>query len=108
MAVKKTDGKPTKRKFGDGTPGPGRPKGVPNKNTKALKDMILQALDEQAGGGVGYLKVQAIENPTAFMTLLGKVLPTQLTGSGGGPIQFEPMSLAEFYGAIKTDPKSGA
>lgn len=60
--------------------GPGRPKGLENKVTKELKQMILDALDES--GGVEYLKLQAIDNPGAFMTLIGKVLPTTLNGSG--------------------------
>jgi len=77
MAVKKTDKKP---RVGDGTPGPGRPKGVANKNTKALKEMILGALDNK--GGVAYLEQQAEENPTAFMTLIGKVLPMTVAGTG--------------------------
>lgn len=77
----------TKRKVGDGTPGPGRPKGTPNKATAALKDMILKALDE--AGGVEYLTRQAEDNPTAFMTLIGKVLPMQVTGEGGGAVIHE-------------------
>lgn len=60
-----------------GNAGLGRPKGVPNKTTAALKDMILGALDRQ--GGVDYLVRQAEANPAAFMSLLGKVLPTTLT-----------------------------
>lgn len=59
---------------------PGRPKGIPNKVTGALKDMILAALDES--GGVDYLVEQAKQNPGAFMTLIGKVLPLQVTGPG--------------------------
>ena len=59
-----------------GNRGKGRIKGVPNKATKALKDMILGALDD--AGGQDYLRRQSIENPTAFMTLIGKVLPTTI------------------------------
>ena len=57
----------------------GRKKGVTNKTTALLKDAVLQAA-ELAGdkdGMVGYLTTQAKDNPTAFLTLLGKVLPLQ-------------------------------
>lgn len=80
--VKKTDGKP--RRVGDGTPGPGRPKGVPNKNTTALKDMILGALGK--AGGIDYLLAQAHENPNAFLTLVGKVLPLDVNAKHEGKI----------------------
>jgi hypothetical protein len=60
--------------------GKGRPKGALNKTTAALKDMILQALDNK--GGVKYLETQAEANPTAFLSLIGKVLPTTLHGAG--------------------------
>lgn len=77
--------------------GIGRKKGVPNKNTAQLRDMILQALNDQPGGGVAYLKIQAVENPGPFMTLLGKVLPTQtqLSGPDGGPIPVAPLDPKE-------------
>lgn len=56
----------------------GRAKGTPNKVTAALKDMILTALDEaHPDGSIAYLKSQASANPTAFLTLVGKVLPMQ-------------------------------
>lgn len=32
-------------KIGKGKPGPGRPKGVPNKATTAIKEMVVQALN---------------------------------------------------------------
>lgn len=54
----------------------GRQKGTPNKVTGALKDMILQALHNK--GGVEYLEQQADDNPTAFLGLVGKVLPLQV------------------------------
>ncbi len=65
--------------------GPGRPKGVSNKTTRELKDMILTALDK--AGGVTYLTEQAKKNPKAFLTLIGKVLPMQISGDGGGPVR---------------------
>lgn len=58
----------------------GRSVGTPNKFTASIKDMIVQALDES--GGVAYLVEQAKENPNAFLTLIGKVLPTQISGVG--------------------------
>lgn len=65
------------------TSGQGRPKGAQNKTTKALKEMILGALDQ--AGGEAYLLQQARENPNAFMTLVGKVLPTTLAGDPENP-----------------------
>lgn len=62
--------------------GPGRPPGTQNKVTKELKEMILAALDES--GGVDYLKRQAEENPGPFMSLIGKVLPMTVQGTGEG------------------------
>lgn len=50
-----------------------------------MKDMILQALDD--AGGVSYLRDQADTNPSAFLTLVGKVLPLQVTGENGAAIQ---------------------
>jgi hypothetical protein len=58
----------------------GRAKGTPNKENKELKDMILGALDK--AGGIGYLHEQANANPTAFMSLIGRVLPMTVTGTG--------------------------
>jgi hypothetical protein len=65
-----------------GKPGPGRPKGTANKVTKELKGMILGALD--AAGGVEYLTERANDPRTAsaFLTLVGKVLPMTVQGAG--------------------------
>lgn len=79
-------------KIGEGRPGPGRPKGVPNRTTTLLKDAILQAATEAGGpdGLIGYLKFAAADSPAAFMSLLGKVLPMQINhaDADGDKIQF--------------------
>jgi hypothetical protein len=51
----------------------GRKVGTPNKIPKEFKEMIREALD--GAGGVEYLQQQATDNPGAFLTLVGKVLP---------------------------------
>ena len=68
-----------------GNAGKGRPKGSPNKITADLKRAILEAAEAAGGplGTVGYLTVQATENPASFMTLLGKVLPLDVNGNVG-------------------------
>jgi hypothetical protein len=81
----------TKPKVGTnrGNAGKGRPKGSPNKTTALLKDAILQAAEAagDAEGMIGYLTVQARENPAAFLTLLGKVLPMQVQGDPDAPVK---------------------
>lgn len=72
------------------TPGSGRKAGTRNNTSKALREQILQALDEQEGGAVGYLKRLAVTDQKAFAGLLGRVLPTQLTGDDqGGAVRIE-------------------
>lgn len=65
----------------------GRQKGTPNKVTGNVREMVLRALDK--AGGEEYLLAQARDNPNAFMALVGKVLPTQITGPNDGPIKSE-------------------
>lgn len=60
--------------------GGGSRKGRPNKATAELKDMILGALSD--AGGQAYLQKQAKEQPAAFLTLIGKVLPKDLNLAG--------------------------
>ena len=65
----------------------GRQPGSLNKVTGDIKTMVVGAL---AGvGGTEYLMRQAEENPAAFMSLVGRVLPLQVTGVGGGAIRIE-------------------
>lgn len=76
------------RRIGDGTPGPGRKKGVPNKTTTQLKEAILGAAaehgedDSGTDGLKGYLRKVAREDVKAFAGLLGKVLPLDINAKG--------------------------
>lgn len=60
----------------------GNRKGVPNKATAQLKDMILTALGN--AGGAEYLERRANDPRTAaaFLGLIGKVLPMTIQGAG--------------------------
>lgn len=74
--------------IGKGQPGPGRPKGMTNKTTTALKEAILLAAaehgenDEGKDGLKGYLRKVAREDVKAFSGLLGRVLPLDVNATG--------------------------
>lgn len=59
--------------------------GIPNKINADIKAMILEALDK--AGGADYLVAQSESNPTAFMTLVGKVLPMTVSGDPDSPLK---------------------
>lgn len=70
--------------------GAGRPKGSVNKTTAAAKAVIEQAAAELGGTDrlVAWAK-EAPENERAFWaTIYPKLLPLQVSGEGGGPIEF--------------------
>src|SRR4051794_26034007 len=58
----------------------GSRKGIPNKIGADVRAMILAALER--AGGEDYLLEQAHDNPRAFLSLLGRIIPTQVTGPG--------------------------
>ena len=62
----------------------GRQKGTPNKITVELRDMILGALND--AGGQAYLVEQAQKTPSAFLSLVAKVLPMRVEGHDGAPL----------------------
>lgn len=80
----------------------GRPKGVPNKVNQTLKLAILLAAEEVGdkwrdaaaekgevvtGGLTGYLAMVASSDIKAFCALLGRVLPLEVTGKDGEPLE---------------------
>ena len=91
--------------------GSGRQKGTPNKMSKLMKESIILAAERQGemmvkkiygdsedeadqrfveeakkDGMTAYLQLQAEKNPTAFMTLMGKVLPMQVNAEVAGDV----------------------
>jgi hypothetical protein len=67
-----------------------------------LRDCIIRAGELAGGGGeaglIEYLRRQSLENPTAYLQLLAKVLPTQIAGdSEGGPLTVEIVRFEIVY-----------
>lgn len=93
---------------GDGK-GPGRPPGSPNKIPKAVKEMVLDALDNL--GGTTYLEKLGKENATSFATLIGKIIPLQIANADGEvfkteqAIPEEDKAILNHYIALKTQEK---
>jgi hypothetical protein len=86
--VSKNAGK-TQEGVGSGAPGPGRPRGVRNKLTN-LRDAVLEAFETV--GGAAYL-VKLAEGTqsdrAAFVSLMNKVLPTQVNQQVEGGVRLE-------------------
>lgn len=82
--------------------GKGRQKGVPNKVTGEVKQMILDAL--AGAGGVAYLQERAEDPKTAsaFLTLVGKVLPLQIAGDPSNPLVHQIQKIER----VVVDPKT--
>src|SRR5580704_6940382 len=73
--------------IGGGKPGPGRPKGVRNKFTEDLKQVILDGLHNTNDEGLfGFVRDTAIETPTAGLSILGRLIPVSLVGTLDGTI----------------------
>lgn len=72
-------------------PGPGRPKGVPNKTTQTAKEAI--ALAAEGLGGTERLIAWAQEDPlnerAFWSSIYPKLLPLQVAGEDGGPVRIE-------------------
>lgn len=66
--------------------GPGRPKGSANRVTADLRTLITESLT--VAGGVKYLADQAVINPQAYLSLIGKALPRDynLGGQDSNPV----------------------
>lgn len=68
--------------------GAGRKVGANGKINKLIREAVLEAADKVGSDGkgkdgmVGYLQKRAIDQPQAFMGLLGRAMPMQVEGGG--------------------------
>lgn len=87
-----TEPKKTGR-FGKGNPG--KPKGAISKTTRTAKEAI--ALAAEGLGGADRLVAWAQEDPlnerAFWSSIYPRLLPLQVTGEGGGPIQVSQIQL---------------
>lgn len=69
--------------------GRGRPKGSPNKVTAAAKEVIAAAAAELGGQTrlVAWAREDAKNEHAFWATIYPKLLPLQVSGEGGGPVQ---------------------
>jgi hypothetical protein len=83
------NGEKTGIEVGSGQPGPGRPRNVKNRLTN-LREAVLEAFDQV--GGAQYLAKLAAGSSSdraAFVSLVSKVLPTQINANVEGGIQVQ-------------------
>lgn len=69
--------------------GAGRKPGVPNALTAAAKDVIQEAAERLGGVDrlVTWVKLEPANEKVWWGTIYPKLLPLQLSGEGGGPVQ---------------------
>ena len=76
------------------TSGQGRPKGIPNKTTRDVREAIALLAESTVGQVEGWLKAVAAEDPAKALDLwlklveyhVPKLARTEMTGANGGPV----------------------
>ena len=70
-------------------PGPGRPKGSPNKTTAAAKEVIAEAAETLGGAKrlLAWIKEDDANERAFWTSIYPKLLPLQVSGENGGPIR---------------------
>jgi hypothetical protein len=74
----------------------GRKSGTTNRLTKAVKDALLESLNEGAGATAFFISLKnskRSEDRRTFAQLCGRLISTELTGAGGAPLTPEFCAL---------------
>ena len=82
------------QKIGEGAPGPGRPKGVPNRSTAAVREAIARMAEDNADKFAEWLTQVAAESPEKACDIylkaieyhIPKLARTEVTGADNGPL----------------------
>lgn len=82
--------------------GAGRPAGSRNKITKDVRAAIETAF--AMVGGEQYLATVAKDNPAVFCSLLGKIVPREITGPEGGPLTVQVLQFADHTNSTSLAP----
>jgi hypothetical protein len=87
VSLKKRQRKANSGSFTKERPGPGRPRGVPNKFTGDLKEAILAGVNGSNKQGVaGFVLDLSLDRPTSAAALLGRLIPVSMVGTLDGTI----------------------
>jgi len=81
-------------KIGEGAPGPGRPKGVPNRSTAAVREAIAKMAEDNAEKFAKWLEKVAQDSPEKACDIylkaieyhIPKLARTEVTGAENGPL----------------------
>lgn len=76
-------------KITGGKPGPGRPKGSPNKLHKAAKEAIAEAAEQLGGANriTAWAKEDPLNERAFWSTIYPKLIPVQVGGDPNNPIR---------------------
>lgn len=85
VKVSKTGKSPDQ--VGGGKPGPGRPKGVPNKLTLTVRQVFERVFSELQDDPQAALAVWARDNPTDFYKIASKLIPADVNAKVEGTVQ---------------------
>jgi hypothetical protein len=82
--------------FAPGNPGgPGRPKGMPNKVTRTIREAVMESIEPgncHPDGLAGWLIERArggIEDRKIYAAVVSRVIPIEITGENGGPVKID-------------------
>src|ERR1700729_615231 len=107
VSLKKRQRKANKGSFTKERPGPGRPRGVPNKFTGELKEAILAGVNGSNKQGVaGFVLDLSVDTPTSAAALLGRLIPVSMVGTLDGKIVVVHRDETAPEGPSESDVKS--